>query len=42
MNVPNTYNGKSHRESVWRHPSHYADAYKAMMNSWYADKLVKL
>ena len=42
INVPNTYNGKSHRESVWRHPSHYADAYKAMTNSWYADKLVEL
>lgn len=41
-NVPNRYDGKTHRENVWRKPEHYKDAYSAMMNSWCADKLVEL
>ena len=42
MNVPNTYDGRSHRENVWRSPKHYADAYKAMSKSWCADSLIEL
>lgn len=42
VNVPNTYDGKSHRENVWRTPNHYTDAYKSMMKCWCADKLVEL
>ena len=41
-NVPNRYDGKTHRENVWRKPEHYKDAYSAMMSSWCADKLVEL
>ena len=42
INVPNTYDGRSHRENVWRSPKHYADAYKAMSKSWCADRLIEL
>ena len=42
VNVPNTYDGKTHRENAWKSPKHYADAYKAMLKSWCADKLVEL
>lgn len=42
VNVPNTYDNKTHRENVWRSPSHYANAYKAMTKSWCADRLVEL
>lgn len=41
-NVRNRYDGRTHRENVWRSPNHYQDAYQAMMNSWCADKLVEL
>ena len=41
-NVPNTYDGRTHRENVWRTPTHYPDAYEAMMNNWCADRLVEL
>ena len=41
-NVPNTYDGRQHRENVWRTPRHYADAYKAMMKCWCAEKLIEL
>lgn len=42
VNVPNTYDGRTHRENVWRSPKHYEDAYKAMMNHRTADKLIEL
>ena len=42
MNVSNTYDGRSHRENVWRSPKHYTDAYKAMSKSWCADRLIEL
>ena len=42
INVSNKYDGRTHRENVWRTPNHHEDAYKAMMNSWCADKLVEL
>lgn len=42
INVSNTYDGRSHRENVWRSPKHYTDAYKAMSKSWCADRLVEL
>ena len=42
INVPNTYDGRSHRENVWRSPKHYTDAYKAMSKSWCADRLIEL
>lgn len=40
--VPNTYDGGSHKEHVWTSPVHYEDGYKAMMNSWCADRLVEI
>ncbi len=42
INVPNTYNKNIHRENVWKTPKPYSDAYKAMMDSWCADKLIEL
>lgn len=42
IDVPNTYDGKSHRENTWRTPNHYTDAYKSMMKSWCASKLKEL
>lgn len=42
IKVPNRYDGRSHRETVWRSPKHYADAYKAMSKSWCAPQLVAL
>ena len=42
INVSNTYDGRSHRENVWRSPKHYTDAYKAMSKSWCADRMIEL
>ena len=42
INVSNTYDGRSHRENVWRSPKHYTDAYKAMSKSWCANRLIEL
>ena len=42
INVSNTYDGRSHRENVWKSPKHYTDAYKAMSKSWCADRLIEL
>ena len=42
IDVSNTYDGRSHRENVWRNPKHYTDAYKAMSKSWCANRLIEL
>lgn len=42
INVPNRYDGGTHREIVWRTPKHYENAYKAMMQSWCAKQLIEL
>lgn len=42
INVPNIYDGGTHRESVWRAPKHHENAYKAMMQSWCAKQLIEL
>lgn len=42
INVPNRYDGFSHREIIWKKPKHYENAYKAMMQSWCAKQLIEL
>ena len=42
IDVPNQYDGGSHRENVWKRPKHYENAYNAMLNSWCANKLIEL
>ena len=42
VTAPNRFNTGIHREKVWRKPNHYPNAYKAMMNSWCADKLKEI
>lgn len=42
IDVSNTYDGRSHRENIWKSPKHYTDAYKAMSKSWCANRLIEL
>ena len=42
INVPNRYDGGTHREIVWRAPKYHENAYKAMMQSWCAKQLIEL
>ena len=42
MNVHNIYDGKHHRENIWKSPKHYINGYKSMLTHWNAKDLVEL
>lgn len=42
IKVSNIYDGKSHRENVWKSPEHYGNAYKAMMQKYSLNDLIEL
>lgn len=42
IEVPNKYDERMHRETVWRSPVHYRDGYKAMQNSYLQKYLLEL
>lgn len=42
VTVPNIYDGKSHQETVWKTPVYYKNAYKALMDTYYAKNLQEL
>lgn len=42
INIPNTYDGKFHRETVWKSPEHYPDGYEAMLKNWCYNELAEL
>lgn len=42
VNVLNQYDGKRHREKLWRTPTHYSSGLAAMQELWCTSKLVEL
>jgi len=42
INVPNRYDGRNHRETILKRPTHYTDAVKALKERWCYDKLIEL